>query len=125
MFWNRAHDESPEEPRHGRDPIRNRLRLALEFATLGAYELFEQGEERDEERSTSTVAPPQCDGGRQTGRSGPSARSTVAAPSCHSRHAIVPDQCSARVPHVPVRGLGRRRAGAVEVPRQPCVWPAE
>ena len=121
MFWRRADNGT----RDGVSHPRSRLLLALEFATLGAYELFEQAESaagagaREEMGGSSARAR---DEGRSCGR-GRARRTLRPAPSCHSPDAIEPDRCSARVV-LGERAQGKRqRGGAVEAPRQPCVWP--
>jgi hypothetical protein len=121
MFWRRADNGT----RDGASHPRSRLLLALEFATLGAYELFEQAESAAgagarEELGGSSARNDDEEASCHRGR----ARRTLRpAPSCHSSDAIESERCSARV-MLSERAHGKRqRGGAVETPRQPCVWP--
>ena len=115
MFWSHQNQDTAESLGHYlREELRLRLRVAADFATLGAYELTGL-DEADEPvdapvERVATEAPPQrvllfakvapvC------------AHSAPAGPACK--------RPSRRRPGM--RHTGRQRAGSVRAPEQPCV----
>ena len=113
MFW--SHEETIKATL--REELRLRLRVAADFATLGAYELTEH----DEVPSEHPV------------RQDPPKRVFLfakVAPVCP--HSAPAEQgCTGRRPEArakrrSARGAARRqRGGAVRVPDQPCICAAE
>jgi hypothetical protein len=118
MFWNGENKElRPLAPYLG-EQLRERLRLALDFATLGAYELT--GAEDDPEPASSSTA---C---------GPIQRE---GPKRVFLFVKVPAGCAASEPLEPrcpaIPGTSRaakerplRRRGGVQAPEQPCICSA-
>jgi hypothetical protein len=114
MFWSHQ-DNSIEAPvesigQYLKEELRLRLRVAADFATLGAYELLES-EEGPVEREVLDAPPkrvllfakaaPVCP------HSGP------AEPACTKRRPTRPRSRHGRMP--------RQRGGSVRAPEQPCV----
>ncbi len=118
MFWKRIDIETSHEEREDlKQALADRLRVALDFATLGAYELSgpdgaTEGTHRDEPVSHETEQP---------GRHG--CRSSRVARRRHVTAANLP---------CPAPALGRtaepacerspRRGGSVTKAEQPCTW---
>jgi hypothetical protein len=110
MFWSHQNHEPAESiGRYMREELRLRLRVAADFATLGAYELLE--EEAPVERVVTEAPPkrvllfakvaPVCPHSRPVG------------PACNRRSAA---------PRRPRTGrVARQRGGSVRVPEQPCL----
>ena len=115
MFWSHENqDAAGSIGRHVREELRLRLRVAADFATLGAYELLDSDEapvERASPEATSKMTP----------KAAPKRVLLFAkvAPVCP--HSAVPPEprCTRRA-----RGRtgGRRvRGGSVRAPEQPCI----
>jgi hypothetical protein len=118
------------------EQLRERLTVAAEFATLGAYELLEREQVRAAHR-TAERAGAAHQAPEPTQRVFLFAR-VPEAPCGHSAEAA--PACTARVKAAVLAGGGQpkhygsaarrarrhlaRRGGAVDVPEQPCVWAA-
>jgi hypothetical protein len=105
MFWSERKDQRQQL----REELRLRLRVAADFATLGAYELSEADE-----------AP------AEPVREDPPKRVFLfakVAPVC-SHSTPVERECGEKRP-ARGRTRGRQRAGAVRTPEQPCQCVAE
>jgi hypothetical protein len=129
MFWKLISPESPRSRNELRDYVRESLRIALEFATLGAYEQDEgepeAGERDDEQRFVAGRRP--CSGSRAVR---PSAMAVRRQAPCAIGDAellrclqpTVPHRANPRLQAAAPLGQRRQRAGAVGVPEQPCLW---
>src|SRR4051812_38209043 len=109
MFW--SHREQIKEQL--RDELRLRLRVAADFATLGAYELD------DSDDDDAPQAP-----SRRVVREAPPKRvllfAKVAAPCPASRR--VEERCTATDAGARRRAVRReRRGGVARAPEQPCL----
>jgi hypothetical protein len=117
MFWSHEKQQSAESlGRYVREELRLRLRVAADFATLGAYELLES-DEAPVERAAPEATP------KAPRKAAPKRVLLFAkvAPVCP--HSAVPAEprCTQRAPG---RRDGRRqRGGSVRTPEQPCVDP--
>ena len=110
MFWSQQKNQSQQL----REELRLRLRVAADFATLGAYELSEYDDEVSPEPSVREEPPqrvflfakvaPVCP------HSAPAERGCVERRSAKARGR---------------KTVGRQRGGAVRVPDQPCICAAE
>ena len=125
MFWNRPEPHLPEEPQELRSYLAARIRLALEFATLGAYELSE-GEGSVPPRALAEDPYEGNRGASRTTHTGcePARREHVgdSRVPC-AGPALQASDCSWQ------RASGRRasdrwerRAGSLPKRRQPCTW---
>jgi hypothetical protein len=108
MFWSHTHNETL------RDELRLRLRVAADFATLGAYELSED----DDLPSEHPI------------REEPPQRVFVfakVAPVCPHSATVEPGCGTERPTWARSRRMSarRQRGGAVRVPDQPCMCAAE
>ena len=111
MFWSHENQDAAESiGRYVREELRLRLRVAADFATLGAYELLE-GDEAPVERAALEAAPKRV------------LLFAKVAPVCP--HSAVPAEpcCTRRAPGRP--SGRRRRGGSVRAPEQPCIGAAE
>jgi hypothetical protein len=121
MFWNHEKREPVDSIGHYlREELRLRLRVAADFATLGAYELS------DPEDAQEAPAPAAA----QAVRADPPRRVFLfakVAPVC--RHSAAPERaCTGRdgVHRRPrERHAPRQRGGAVRAPDQPCLCAGE
>jgi hypothetical protein len=131
------------------EQLRERLTVAAEFATLGAYELLEREQVRAAHRTAERAgaahqATPGASGGAHPATPPePTQRVFLfarvpEAPCGHSAEAA--PACTARIKAAVLAGGGQpkhhgsaarrarrhlaRRGGAVDVPEQPCVWAA-
>ena len=110
MFWSHENQDAAESiGRYVREELRLRLRVAADFATLGAYELLES-DEAPVERAAPEATP-----------EAPKRVLLFAkvAPVCP--HSAVPaaPRCTR---HARGRPNGRRRrGGSVRAPEQPCI----
>jgi hypothetical protein len=115
MFWSHQNQEPAETfGRYLREELRLRLRVAADFATLGAYELTEL-EDAD--------APQDAPTGRAATPAPPERVLLFAkvAPVC-PRSAPAEPACKRRPRRRPRgRHVGRQRGGSVRAPEQPCV----
>ena len=103
MFWSQREQL--------KDELRLRLRVAADFATLGAYEMCERDEDSPE-RPVREDPPPRV------------FLFAKVAPVCpHS--APVERGCGERLSAKARTRRGRQRGGAVRVPEQPCMCPVE
>jgi hypothetical protein len=140
MFWKRSSHQSAEDVR---EFVRDRLRLAFDFATLGAYELSEHEPPEDggdarraadassESGSLPKPAPaPKCREARGARRV-PRAHAKIATGATGTCVELEPPRCSALegmnragLGRDMTRQAGRRRSrgGDVVPPRQPCLW---
>jgi hypothetical protein len=115
MFWSHENQDAAESiGRYVREELRLRLRVAADFATLGAYELLE-GDEAPVERAAPEAtrkAPPKAAPKRVL-------LFAKVAPVCP--HSAVPAEpgCTRRAPGR--LGGRRQRGGSVRAPEQPCV----
>jgi hypothetical protein len=114
MFWIQEKTQETKHREQLKDELRLRLRVAADFATLGAYEL--SGPEEDDE---SPVAAPS-----RIVREEPPKRvllfAKVAAP-CPASPAVE-QRCSASDAVTRRRAARReRRGGATRAPEQPCL----
>jgi hypothetical protein len=114
MFWSQRKDQRQQL----REELRLRLRVAADFATLGAYELSEHDDVPPEpahrEQPPQRVflfakVAPVCP------HSAPAERTCSERRTAKARTGRI----SAR------RRQQRQRGGAVRVPEQPCICPAE
>jgi hypothetical protein len=111
MFEKPFHNDLSPERQELRDFFADRLRLAFDFATLGAYELT--GADADPEAAGAEPRPADRHG-RNACTSGPRRRHVVAASvSC-------PAPADARRSSASC-ARGGRRGGSVPTPEQPCV----
>ena len=126
MFW--SHNENPtKEPVESigdylREELRLRLRVAADFATLGAYELSDLDEETDEpvvERAVPEAPPKRV------------LLFAKVAPVCPHSAARVEPPCAtdrAKRSAAERRARGRtlrQRGGSVRAPEQPCICAGE
>jgi hypothetical protein len=133
MFWKRPHGNDATDVEALRDYVAERLRISLEFATLGAYELLEHGvagadeSPRDDSDPRREPAPPRNCDHRSSRRS---VRPHVSAARVACEHGAQPHGGVAHgslledddVPPCLDARSKSRRAGAVDVAEQPCVW---
>jgi len=134
MFWKRL---DPKQPDQASDDLRayltDRLRGALDFATLGAYDLGAIEARGSSHRRMLAGQGPAVACGRKTGGSGrhsppPHASGASACPIGQSQQRLAP--CSWTAAGGSSRpGLASerrqrlsRRAGTAPVPPQPCSW---
>jgi hypothetical protein len=116
MFWKRFDiQDSYEERDDLRQALADRLRVALDFATLGAYELSgpdeaTEGTHRDATSLRETEQP-----ARRSCQSVAHRRHVTAAnlPCPAPEHARTAEAACERSP---------RRGGSVAGPQQPCTW---
>jgi hypothetical protein len=104
VLWRRSETSTESWSEDLREQVRDRVRLVVEFATLGAYELTDEPAESQRDRAASCCHP---------------AREHVALLSkagC-AHGADAERHCSS----APSRDR-RRRPGQTRVPEQPCVW---
>ena len=110
MFWNHENEGAAESiGRYVREELRLRLRVAADFATLGAYELLEP-DEAPIERAAPEAPPKRV------------LLFAKVAPVCpHS--APVEPRCQRRAATArrPGGRPTRRRGGSVRAPEQPCL----
>jgi hypothetical protein len=111
MFWSHEDQDAAESiGRYVREELRLRLRVAADFATLGAYELLESDEapvERAAPEATPKAAPKRV------------LLFAKVAPVCpHSAVRAEPQCASSAAGGAAGR---RRRGGSVLAPEQPCV----
>jgi hypothetical protein len=110
MFWSHENQEPAESiGRYMREELRLRLRVAADFATLGAYELLE--EEAPVERVVTEAPPKRV------------LLFAKVAPLCpHSRPAGPACKRRAPTPRRPRTGhVARQRGGSARAPEQPCL----
>ena len=133
MFWSNENNSSqaPVESigRYLREELRLRLRVAAEFATLGAYELLES-DEGPIERVADEATPVRDAGEAPVALEAPPKRVLLfakVAPVCPHSGPVEP-ACAKR-PRLERRSRGgrslRQRGGAVRAPEQPCVCAGE
>jgi hypothetical protein len=129
MFWKR--DESDRAPEL-REYVRERLLLALEFATLGAYEVLDEPAEATAGRPDSMPAgtassvptvtdPGSCD--RPMVRQHVSGRG-IACREAASDRCPLPGGRASDHPRVRSPHEAPRRPGQPQRPEQPCIWVA-
>jgi len=109
-----------------REQLQERLMLALDFATLGAYELT--APEGDASLAPATDPDPEPDPNRGAhGRERPQRvfLFAKAIPACSHSSSSSQPRCSTAA-DVSLRAGGRRRgrkrAGSVKAAEQPCTW---
>ena len=113
MFWSHQNQEPAETfGRYLREELRLRLRVAADFATLGAYELLEGEDTGSDEAPVERVpteAPPQR-----------VLLFAKVAPVCP--HSATAEPACKREPkrRAGVRRAARHRGGSVRAPEQPC-----
>ena len=116
MFWSHQNQEPAETfGRYLREELRLRLRVAADFATLGAYDLLE--DEGPVERVATEEAPVEP-------TEAPPKRVLLfakVAPVCP--HSAATEPACKRPPkrRAGTRQLARQRGGSVRAPEQPCV----
>jgi hypothetical protein len=116
MFWRRSeYGFSGEQHDELRGYLTERLRLALEFATLGAYELT-QAESAPDQQWPGQASEVSCALTRGPLRP----HVGLMRSSCDSASSAVREQpaCGWQA-----RSRHGRRGGTVATPEQPCVWP--
>jgi hypothetical protein len=140
MFWSSETTSeisgTPAAPREGRGPVSERLReqlqerllVALDFATLGAYELTApEGDAAllDAEGEGDLATQPALPADRRHERPKRVFLFAKAAPRCPAHDDSVRPQCDP-VAQTSLRGAqrrrGRRRAGMARAAEQPCTW---
>jgi hypothetical protein len=116
MFWSNENQDTAESlGQYLREELRLRLRVAADFATLGAYELtsLDEADELQDEAPVERVAT-----------EAPPKRVLLFAkvePVCPHSAAVGP-ACRREAKRRPgTRVRGRQRAGSVRAPEQPCV----
>lgn len=117
MFWSHENQEPAESiGRYMREELRLRLRVAADFATLGAYELLEADKPRHE--WVAPEAPPKrvllfakvapvCP------------HSATVESGCAKRPGA--DRQPSRARRAGQRRMQRQRGGSVHAPEQPCL----
>jgi hypothetical protein len=113
MFGKRFDNEISDDRQELRDFFAERLRLAFDFATLGAYEL---------PQADSDTAASGADGAAPADRSERRSCASTArtAPRRHVSHASLPCPAPADSRRPASCGRGGRRPGSVPTPAQPC-----
>jgi hypothetical protein len=115
MFWSHQNQEPAETfGRYLREELRLRLRVAADFATLGAYELSELehvdgAEDAPQERAVTEAPPKRVLLFAKVAPVCP--HSAPAGPACER-----PPRRRPRAGHA-----ARQRGGSVRAPEQPCV----
>jgi hypothetical protein len=111
MFWSHQNQDTAESLGHYlREELRLRLRVAADFATLGAYELLDE-DETPVERPVREAPPKRVLLFAKVAPVCP--HSAAVTPACE-RHAAAERRAR--------RGrIGRARGGSVRAPEQPCV----
>jgi hypothetical protein len=114
MFWSHENQESADSiGRYVREELRLRLKVAADFATLGAYDLLETDE------APIVRAAPEA----------PPKRILLfakVAPVCPHSAAVQPDCAKPGADRRAVRRRTRRqRGGSVHAPDQPCLCAPE
>jgi hypothetical protein len=114
VFRKRFDNEISDERQELGDFFADRLRLAFDFATLGAYELT--GPDGDAPEADAKLPAP-AERSEQSACSG----ARRIAPRRHVSEASIP--CSAPRDSDPSASCGRggRRGGSVPTPTQPCI----
>jgi hypothetical protein len=120
MFQKRFDNDLSPTRQELRDFFADRLRLAFDFATLGAYELTEAGEDPAatdaEPRPAEHIKPRPTEGVERTA-------CTSDGRLRHVGPANVPCPVPADARRPPERcDGGGRRAGSVATAEQPCTW---
>ena len=111
MFWSNENQEAAESIGHYvREELRLRLRVAADFATLGAYELLE-ADEAPAERAAREEPPKRV------------LLFAKVAPVCPHSAVEAEPRCTRRV--AGERHGRRRRGGSVRAPEQPCIGAGE
>jgi hypothetical protein len=114
MFEKRFDKDTTHERQELRDFFADRLKLALDFATLGAYELTEV----DGETPAAGAERPRRD---ERSERKPCASGDRGAPRRHVGDARLPCSAPTEGHRAPAScGRGGRRAGGVATPEQPC-----
>jgi hypothetical protein len=117
MFWSHQNQEPADSiGRYVREELRLRLRVAADFATLGAYELLET-DEAPVERAAPEAPPKRV------------LLFAKVAPVCPHSAAVEPD-CAKRSDRRAStrrtqRHAQRQRGGSVHTPDQPCLCAPE
>jgi hypothetical protein len=117
MFWSHENQEPAESiGRYMREELRLRLRVAADFATLGAYELLE-ADETPRERAPIEAPPKRVLLFAKVAPVCP--HSATVEPGCAERPG--PSRAPSR------RGAPRQRqrGGSVHAPEQPCLCAGE
>jgi hypothetical protein len=122
MFY--KHDTEPIESLgyHLGEQLRERLRLALDFATLGAYELTAPEGDRELSGPEDDAPSPAVPDLHERERPQRVFLFAKAAPACPASRVAEQPRCAAapEAPRTP-GGRPRRRRGGVEPPEQPCL----
>jgi hypothetical protein len=138
MFWSTDTTSdisgTPAAPREGRGPVSERLReqlqerllVALDFATLGAYELTApEGDASLAGAGEARREPPA--GGHRWERPKRVFLFAKAVPACPEHHGSAHPHCDPAA-DTSLRGSqrrrGRRRGGMTRAAEQPCTWAA-
>jgi hypothetical protein len=140
MFWSSETTSeisgTPAAPREGRGPVSERLReqlqdrllVALDFATLGAYELTAPECDAtllEAEAEGETAIEPTRPAERRHERPKRVFLFAKAVPRCPEHDDAAGPQCDP-VAQTSLRGAqrrrGRRRAGMARAAEQPCTW---
>jgi hypothetical protein len=112
MFWSHENQEPADSiGRYVREELRLRLRVAADFATLGAYELLE-ADEAPVERAAPEAPPKRV------------LLFAKVAPVCPHSAAVEPD-CAKRSGAGWRRRRHRQRGGSVQAAEQPCLCAGE
>jgi hypothetical protein len=134
MFWRRFEQsiQAAEAQEELRTFITERLRVAMEFATLGAYELLPQEPAPDPDSEPHSepaeTAAPRCHSPRSEPRSHVGSSNVPCAKPGEDRAETVcawqrREREGALVDRRPRRGRGsERRGGSVRAAKQPCTW---
>jgi hypothetical protein len=119
MFYKHDTESIESFGQHLGEQLRERLRLALDFATLGAYELTAPEGDAEQAPSAERREPLERERPQRV------FLFSKVPPACPASRPVVEPRCAA-APEAP-RAPGdrpRRRRGGVEAPEQPCICSA-
>jgi hypothetical protein len=123
MFWSHENQEPAESiGRYMREELRLRLRVAADFATLGAYELLE-ADEAERERAALEAPPKRVLLFAKVAPVCP--HSATVEPGCAKRPGAGRPTSPTGAPRQRHMQRQRQRGGSVHAPEQPCLCAGE